>query len=453
MKIKEQELLLVYEQSFHYIPLAMVVLDVQGKVVLLNESFEKMFGYTKIDSIGQNIFDLIVPPNLHYENEPLLELAIEKKGFKESTIRCRKDGTEIAVQIKSYSLNAFAKESYVLNIYQSISKLTEIKAEESRRFFHDRLTGLYNRNFLEEEIKRLDHERYLPFSIVIGDVNGLKLTNDVFGHKVGDNLLKKIASIIRQSSRQGDLIGRWGGDEFMIILPGTSYKEAEKLLERIKKKEIKLEGIVFKPAICFGIATKVSGEERLERILKKADENMYEKKLMNRPRFEELILKELLNKLHADLKQFRKYLFLVIRTADKFGQALEFNDSKLRKIRKLAKYYDIGRVNPETAGAGDSYKISEVGYNIAKNLNELAPIAEEILTIRENWDGSGGPYGLKGEEIPYQARILAVVDYYYWHSLHNNNNRQIIKELKSLSGSKFDPELVRIFLEKVLAEK
>ncbi|AZO96351.1 diguanylate cyclase [Halocella sp. SP3-1] len=449
MEIKQQELLSIYERSFHYIPLAMVVLDAQGEVVLSNAGFEEMFGYSELDSIGQDLSELIVPPDLHHENETLLELAAGKKEFKESTIRSRKDGTEIAVLIRGYPFKVSAKKSYMLNIYQSLSQLTEVKAEESQRFFHDRLTGLYNRNFLEEEIKRLDHKRYLPFSIVIGDVNGLKLTNDVFGHKTGDNLLKEIARIIQQSSRQGDLIGRWGGDEFIIILPGTSYKEAEKLLERINKKEVRLEGVLFKPAICFGIATKLSEEERFERVLKKADENMYEKKLINRPKFEELILKELLNKLHADLIQFRKYLSLVIRTADKFGQVLGFNDSKLRKIRKLAKYYDIGRVNPETAG--DNYKISEAGYNIAKNLNELAPIAEEILTIRENWDGSGGPYGLKGEEIPYQARMLAVVDYYYRHSLHNN--RQVIKELKSLSGNKFDPQLVRVFLEQVLAEK
>lgn len=93
--------------------------------------------------------------------------------------------------------------------------------------FHDYLTGLYNRAFFEEELKRLDVGRNLPLSVVNGDVNGLKITNDLYGHEKGDELLVKVADILRESFRKSNIISRWGGYEFIILLPKTAYKRAE----------------------------------------------------------------------------------------------------------------------------------------------------------------------------------------------------------------------------------
>jgi diguanylate cyclase (GGDEF)-like protein len=77
--------------------------------------------------------------------------------------------------------------------------------------FHDSVTGLYNRAYFEEEIKRLDTGRSLPVSLIIGDLNNLKLVNDTFGHEEGDRLLQKIAEILRKTCRNEDVMARWGG--------------------------------------------------------------------------------------------------------------------------------------------------------------------------------------------------------------------------------------------------
>ena len=110
------------------------------------------------------------------------------------------------------------------------------KAEERIRYlsFNDPLTGLYNRAFFQEELKRLDTPRQLPMSIIMGDLNSLKLINDAFGHHKGDAVLKAAADVLRASCRHEDIIARLGGDEFVVLLPMTSAEIAEEICNRIK---------------------------------------------------------------------------------------------------------------------------------------------------------------------------------------------------------------------------
>ena len=105
--------------------------------------------------------------------------------------------------------------------------------------YHDQLTGLYNRRFFEEELKRLDVERNFPMTIVMADVNGLKLINDSFGHAIGDELLKKVAEVMIKGCRADDIIARLGGDEFVILLPKTDAYETEQIVKRIKDLALK----------------------------------------------------------------------------------------------------------------------------------------------------------------------------------------------------------------------
>lgn len=119
----------------------------------------------------------------------------------------------------------------------SLRDITERKkTEEKLRYlsFHDKMTGLYNRAFFEEELKRLDVDRELPMSVVMGDADGLKLINDTFGYEKGDDLLINIGRIIKDTCRMEDIIARWGGDEYAILLPRTSEETALKVVERIE---------------------------------------------------------------------------------------------------------------------------------------------------------------------------------------------------------------------------
>jgi diguanylate cyclase (GGDEF)-like protein/PAS domain S-box-containing protein len=160
------------------------------------------------------------------------------------------------------------------------------RTEERIRYlsFHDALTGLYNRAYFEEELKRYNFPRYYPLSIMMVDTNGLKAINDTFGHHEGDRLLQHLASLLDSISRKGDVIARLGGDEFTILLPSTSSQEASMIRERIRKicEEDKTEPAYLRPSIALGHVTQKGEYQDTKALLKEADKRMYQDKNKNK---------------------------------------------------------------------------------------------------------------------------------------------------------------------------
>lgn len=159
-----------------------------------------------------------------------------------------------------------------------------IKQEKDKieyQSYHDRLTGLYNRRYFEKKIKELDIKNKIPISIIIVDVNGLKIVNDNYGHQKGDELLIKTSKLLKNNIRKKDILVRHGGDEFAILLPETPNSKAQKIMNSIQKKckETKDEDLVV--SLALGVATKKFQSENVNDIIKKADNKMYMNKIPN----------------------------------------------------------------------------------------------------------------------------------------------------------------------------
>jgi diguanylate cyclase (GGDEF)-like protein len=158
------------------------------------------------------------------------------------------------------------------------------KAEEYLRYLgtHDVMTGLYNRAYFQETLQRLEKNRRDPISILIGDLNGLKITNDSLGHQTGDNLIRRAAEVLKASFSGAQVAARIGGDEFAVILPDAGEQAAREALERLEQLIAMNNKFYRDPelSISLGAATSSAGIS-LEKVIGLADVSMYRSKAAN----------------------------------------------------------------------------------------------------------------------------------------------------------------------------
>ncbi|TFG82897.1 MAG: PAS domain S-box protein [Erysipelotrichales bacterium] len=342
------------------------------------------------------------------------------------------------------------------------------KAEEKLIYlsYHDFLTGLYNRRFFEEEVLRLNTERNLPITIVMGDLNGLKLINDSFGHAVGDEYLKKAAKIIKETFRTDDIISRIGGDEFAILLIRTDANEAKQILARLKAKASFESTETIDLSIAFGYQTKTEKDEDISKTMEGAENNMYRQKLFDRESVRSKTIDIIMNTLFEKSIREMQHSKRVSEICEIFATALEYEKNNVDKIKLAGLVHDIGKIGISETILNKPSKLlenereeiqkhSESGWRILTSAAEFPEIAGFILSHHERWDGSGYPKGLKGKEISQESRIIALADAY--DAMTNDqpyrkklDRSQAVREIQNHAGQQFDPELVKFFIEKVV---
>jgi len=344
--------------------------------------------------------------------------------------------------------------------------ITHIKeAEREIRYlsFHDQLTGLFNRRFYEEELYRLDTIRNLPLSIIMLDVNGLKLANDAFGHMFGDKLLKKAAEILRKECRADEIVSRIGGDEFVIILPETDSFGAEMLVRRIREAFANVQVDILELSVSMGWATKKNPREAVEDIFNKAEDNMYRHKLTESSLVKERAVNHILEGMFSRFPEERLHAQRVRRLCEEVGERMGMSDEDIEILKTAALMHDIGQITLETdilskPGKLDEAEWAEVkrhpekGYMILNSVNSMAQQAKYVLHHHERWDGMGYPNGLKGENIPMQSRIIGIADAYDAMTSKRPHKKAKSREEAALeiernSGTQFDPSIAVIFRE------
>ncbi|MDR3599184.1 MAG: PAS domain S-box protein [Desulfosporosinus sp.] len=445
---------------------AMLFIDKAGNILEANDAATKIYGYTYQEFSTMNVNDL---RDLSKTSDIIeqMELA-DSEGIIFETIHYLKDGAPINVEVSSQG-TFIGKKRVLLSIIRDITERTKKEDENRYLSYHDVLTGLYNRRFYKEEIKRLDTERNLPISIIMGDVNGLKLANDAFGHNKGDELLQKAAIAIQSACRPEDLVARWGGDEFVILLPKTKQEEVEEIVKRIKNAYFNVQVNAIRVSISFGWDTKLKSDEDILKVLKSAEDSMYNHKIVENESIRGNAISTIINTLHEKNPREEQHSQRVSEICQTIGRALGFSELKVDKLKVVGLLHDIGKIAIEEGILNKPGKLTkqerdeikrhpDIGYRILSSSYEMLDLADCILAHHERWDGTGYPKGLKGEAIPLVARIIALADSYdamtserpYRNAL---SEEEVLAEIRNNAGSQFDPEIAKIFIEQVLVKR
>jgi diguanylate cyclase (GGDEF)-like protein/PAS domain S-box-containing protein len=460
-----------YKKLFNKSPVMMAVIDRKGVVTECNKSALKFIGINKKYLIGKHFSNLKV---IFAEDIPgyfkIYKNAVEGKKIRPFEVYIKAgNGKTLIIKCCVKSLKEKGRVDGFLLILRDISGIKEAEKKIERLSFHDNLTGLYNRAFFEEEKNRLNTKRQLPLAIIMGDVNGLKIINDVFGHEKGDELLCRIGNILKASLRGNDIVARWGGDEYIIILPKISEEEAQNILKRIKARLKKKSTKTMPLSVSFGLSVKGDIDKDMSEVIKEAEDKMCRHKMIKEQSPRSLIISSLEKALGERDYETEEHVKRIKDLSVKLGRELNLDEESIDNLILLAALHDIGKISiadnillkigPLTAKEWEVIKKHPAtGYRIAGSLKDIAPIARGILCHHERWDGDGYPEGIKGREIPLISRIISVVDAY--DAMTNDrpyrkalSKEEAIEELKKCSGSQFDPYLVKKFISIVEDEE
>jgi diguanylate cyclase (GGDEF)-like protein len=328
--------------------------------------------------------------------------------------------------------------------------------------YSDKITSLKNRAYMEKMFDELDTNKKDNYYIIMGDINGLKLTNDALGHSEGDKLLCFVGRILTESCSADDIISRWGGDEFIILVKNKQEIYVANLIDKIKdycENELEFD---FKISIALGYAGNGEENQNTDAVMSLAEKRMYRNKLMDNKSARSAAINSLLRTLHEKHSETEAHTMRIKKLSIKLGKRIGLTKEKLDELELLSLLHDMGKIGiPEhilmkpSKLTDEEWTImkthSDIGYRIASSTPELAHIANEILAHHERYDGTGYPNKLKEEEIPLLSRIISIVDSFdvmthkriYKEAF---DREYVIEELKRCAGTQFDPELIKEFI-------
>lgn len=443
-------------------------MDHDGLCTFCNAKALEMLGYdSSADVLGKNMHWLIHHSNRSGAPLPESECKIFIALRSGRTVRSsdevfwRKDGTFFDVEY--HTSPQYKEDGNYIGAVVTFMDITERKERESQIEYlscHDSLTGLKNRRCAEDNIRDLDVPENLPLSVIFADVNGLKITNDIFGHAAGDELIRTGAEVLSAVARERDIVARIGGDEYILVMPNTGRAEADKvkrkIIQRISRRKIR----AIKCSIAVGYETKTDPALAMEELINRAENEMYKHKVQSKRESGIDSVETILASLHEASPRERIHSENVKALSLSIGQKMNMDASSLKRLGEAAYLHDIGKIaftedllKGTNLSSQEKIRIQEhsvVGYRVLNLFDDTLDLAAMVYSHHENWDGTGYPKGLKGEEIPLEARIIRVAETFdaktnpsSGGSVEREKAAEIIQEL---SGSRFDPAVVAAFI-------
>lgn len=443
-------------------------IDLQGNCTFCNSSCLTILGYqSQEDLLGKNMHSQILRGLKNGKTYPIENCRILKALQDENSLHVkdeifwRSDDTSFDVEYHSYPQY---KDKKVIGAVITFMDITERKKIEDKIEFlsyHDSLTGLLNKGYFSDKVRKMDVKENLPISILYGDINGLKLVNDIFGHALGDALIQKSAEVLRKICGDAAIIARAGGDEFILMLLNTGAGAAEEISSRIKTELFKEKVSALPCSMSMGFDTKTICTQDIEQTILNAESSMYKNKTVNRKQIDSDILNTVITTLHDKYPRERQHSINMSGLCNRIGAAMKLPETRIKKLGQAGFLHDIGKIvlKSETLQSEDltveerleRQKHPIMGYRILNLFDETLDLAESVYSHHENWDGSGYPKGLKGLEIPEMSRIIAVAEAYdAMTNIYRNDplsKEAALLKMKEMSGKTIDPKITAVFID------
>lgn len=441
------------------VPCGILLIDaITHQIIEINQLAREMFGAPVEEILGKECHQYVCPTQ-----KGSCPVTDHNQGVDREERKLIKKNGETLDILKSVTRITIGGQDYLLESFIDISERK--KADELLKFYsiRDQLTGLYNRNYYEETLRSLKNTPGNSVGIIICDLDGLKIINDTMGHHQGDEMLRKTSRVLKDAFPGDSIIARIGGDEFAVVLSPCTTTIVEEGCSAVAEAITavnQLDGIRIN--LSMGYALGNTSKHDIQNLFKQADDNMYHNKLLHKKSSNNALVQNLRNDLgerdfitsgHADRMQ---------KMVDKMARDLGMSDRNTADLTLLAQFHDIGKLGisdellfKTTALTGEEklaiQKHCEIGHRISQSAVILAEIGDLILKHHEWWNGQGYPFGLKGEEIPIECRILAIVDAF--DAMTNDRPYRkamtvdaAVDEIKRKAGTQFDPSIVDHFI-------
>ena len=451
---------------------AVFIIDVESRFILINKAFLSYYRFASRSECPPSLASFNSLFEAYQENGKKLETK-KWSGFR--ALQGEAGTTEYSVYKKatgerwvgSYSFAPiYDKAQTLLGAVVVCRDITEEKAYEQKLLFqrnHDFLTGLYSRVYFENALKQA--RTTVPFTLLIVDINGLKLVNDSFGHEMGDAVLKKTAQLMRSVCDDGVVVARYGGDEFVFLLAEKTADEAESFIHRLEDaaKQVAIES--FHLSLSYGYATRTSLMEDVQQVMKRAEDMMNRNKLYESSSAKNKSIGLVINSLFAKSNRESAHSKRVSSLCAFLAEQLGLPEREVNRMRVAGLMHDIGKIGVDEAILNKPDRLTaeewevmkrhpEIGYRILSASSEFSDLSLAILEHHERWDGKGYPRGLSGEQISKQARIIMIADSYDAMTSERSykmpmTKDEAIEEIRTCSGTHYDPAIVKVFLSSI----
>ena len=427
-----------------------------------------------------NVFDYLLKPlNDIRELDAVVERAAERQ-------RLRSENSRMAQELELRAEN----HRLIGELEKRVGELEEARQKLAYLAERDGLTGLYNHRAIHTRLETMLHEKpEETLSLISMDMDGFKKLNDTYGHPIGDQALRHLADTLRVVCGENGVIGRCGGDEFMIALPNAAAPEAALLAEATRERLSACpfrnpEGMAIPLLLCFGIADTFRTGHSFHTLISAADAALYEGKrsgggavtlhlvgpndLTGQETAEGTtfdVLDGLVTAIDRKDHYTKAHSIDMTNYALALTRALGCSDETYDIVRIAGLLHDVGKIGVPDNILQKPGKLTEAEYEVMKKhvtlssliihgLPRLPDVLDAVACHHERWDGGGYPKGLKGEDIPQLGRIMAVADAFSAMTLDRPYRtgmslEDALVEIERGSGTQFDPELAALFIKTI----